>query len=156
MGDKDSPSPQPQSTSPSIPSAVAPATAPVPVVSSTPLIDQYVSTDKLNLRDQPAGKVISSLKRGDRVQVYEKKNEWVRVSADGQPAKWLSSKNLCSGTGCYAISVPRSPIQPAVRTNSNVTPSYGSSCPCSSGSVCIGPRGGRYCITSRGNKRYGI
>lgn len=24
------------------------------------------------------------------------------------------------------------------------------------GNVCIGPRGGRYCITSGGNKRYGI
>lgn len=31
-----------------------------------------------------------------------------------------------------------------------------SSCPCSGGSVCIGPRGGRYCITSGGNKRYGV
>ncbi len=28
-------------------------------------------------------------------------------------------------------------------------------CPCGSGRVCIGPRGGRYCITSGGNKRYG-
>lgn len=32
----------------------------------------------------------------------------------------------------------------------------GGSCPCSGGSVCIGPRGGRYCITSGGNKRYGV
>lgn len=32
----------------------------------------------------------------------------------------------------------------------------GSSCPCSGGTVCIGPRGGRYCITSGGNKRYGV
>lgn len=30
------------------------------------------------------------------------------------------------------------------------------SCPCSSGRICIGPRGGRYCITSGGNKRYGV
>lgn len=35
---------------------------------------------------------------------------------------------------------------------------YGSSgsCPCSGSRVCIGPRGGRYCITSGGNKRYGV
>ncbi|WP_425335949.1 SH3 domain-containing protein [Sphingomonas kaistensis] len=32
----------------------------------------------------------------------------------------------------------------------------GSSCPCSGSRVCIGPRGGRYCITSGGNKRYGV
>lgn len=30
----------------------------------------------------------------------------------------------------------------------------GSSCPCGTGSVCTGPRGGRYCMTSGGNKRY--
>lgn len=33
---------------------------------------------------------------------------------------------------------------------------YDESCPCSGSKVCIGPRGGRYCITSGGNKRYGI
>lgn len=33
---------------------------------------------------------------------------------------------------------------------------YGSGCPCSGSQVCIGPRGGRYCITSGGNKRYGV
>lgn len=32
----------------------------------------------------------------------------------------------------------------------------GGSCSCSGGNVCYGPRGGRYCITSSGNKRYGI
>ena len=30
-----------------------------------------------------------------------------------------------------------------------------SDCSCSGGNVCIGPRGGRYCITAGGNKRYG-
>lgn len=29
-------------------------------------------------------------------------------------------------------------------------------CPCNGGDVCVGPRGGRYCITSSGNKRYGV
>jgi hypothetical protein len=29
-------------------------------------------------------------------------------------------------------------------------------CPCNGGRVCVGPRGGRYCITSGGNKRYGV
>ena len=32
----------------------------------------------------------------------------------------------------------------------------GSGCPCSGSQVCIGPRGGRFCITSGGNKRYGV
>ncbi len=34
--------------------------------------------------------------------------------------------------------------------------SAGGSCPCGTGAVCVGPRGGRYCITSGGNKRYGV
>lgn len=32
----------------------------------------------------------------------------------------------------------------------------GGGCSCAGGNVCYGPRGGRYCITSGGNKRYGI
>lgn len=32
----------------------------------------------------------------------------------------------------------------------------GGECPCSGSNICIGPRGGRYCITSGGNKRYGV
>jgi len=33
---------------------------------------------------------------------------------------------------------------------------FASGCPCSGRQVCVGPRGGRYCITSGGNKRYGV
>lgn len=29
-----------------------------------------------------------------------------------------------------------------------------SSCPCSGTKLCVGPRGGRYCVTSGGKKRY--
>ncbi len=47
--------------------------------------------------------------------------------------------------------------KPARRSRSSGGYSTGSSnCPCSSGNICIGPRGGRYCITSGGNKRYGV
>lgn len=41
-------------------------------------------------------------------------------------------------------------------TNINVSPqSRVSGCPCGSGHVCVGSRGGRYCISSGGGKRYG-
>jgi hypothetical protein len=33
---------------------------------------------------------------------------------------------------------------------------YTAECPCGSGKVCIGPRGGRFCINASGNKRYGM
>ena len=42
------------------------------------------------------------------------------------------------------------------RSKRNYGYDYGRGCPCSGGTVCIGPRGGRYCITSGGNKRYGV
>lgn len=45
------------------------------------------------------------------------------------------------------------------QSHARSTPSYnygGGSCPCSGRSICVGPRGGRYCITSGGNKRYGV
>ena len=37
-----------------------------------------------------------------------------------------------------------------------VVRSEGGNCSCASRRVCTGPRGGRYCITSGGNKRYGL
>ncbi|VVQ25848.1 hypothetical protein PS928_06226 [Pseudomonas fluorescens] len=154
MGKKDTPPDQVQPSTQNAPNTlVSSLPAPSPTLASS--IDQYVSADKLNIRDQPGGKVISRLQRGDKVQIFEKRNEWVRISTDGQPAKWLSSKSLCSWSNCYVASQPKPsspPLQPARRQ----TPEYGSSCPCSSGTVCIGPRGGRYCITSGGNKRYGV
>lgn len=33
---------------------------------------------------------------------------------------------------------------------------FGGGCPCSGSQICMGPRGGRYCITSGGKKRYGV
>jgi len=48
-----------------------------PTPSSAPSVEQYMSTDKLSIRDRPGGKVISKLKRGDKVQVFETRNDWV-------------------------------------------------------------------------------
>lgn len=42
------------------------------------------------------------------------------------------------------------------RRRSSGYSAIGGSCPCSGRNICIGPRGGRYCITSGGNKRYGL
>jgi len=35
-----------------------------------------------------------------------------------------------------------------------IQPATGSACPCSGNQLCTGPRGGRYCLTSGGNKSY--
>ncbi|MBA5955884.1 SH3 domain-containing protein [Pseudomonas lactis] len=138
---------------PSTLASISPASSSAPA--PAPATDQFVSADNLNVRDQPGGKVISKLKRGEKVQVFETRNEWARISSDVQSSKWLWSKSLCGGSGCYVVSKPKPVTQPAQPVRQQ-TPAYGSSCPCSSGNVCIGPRGGRYCITSGGNKRYGV
>lgn len=153
MGKKDTPQP------PVEPSALSPLESNTPTSPSAPTpisaTEQFVSVDNLNVRDQPGGKVISKLKRGEKVQVFEMRNEWARISIDGQSPKWLSSKSLCSGSSCYVVPKPRPSAQLSQPARQQ-PPAYGSSCPCSSGNVCIGPRGGRYCITSGGNKRYGV
>ena len=154
MGKKGTPPAPVQPSTLSAPSTLAsisPASPSVPPSAS----EHFVNADNLNVRDQPSGKVISKLKRGEKVQVFETRNEWARISIDGQSSKWLSSKSICSGSGCYVVSKSRPSAwlpQPARQQ----APAYGSSCPCSSGTVCIGPRRGRYCITSGGNKRYGV
>lgn len=48
---------------------------------------------------------------------------------------------------------------PRRQSRARRAPNYnygGGTCPCSGRNICVGPRGGRYCITSGGNKRYGI
>lgn len=35
-----------------------------------------------------------------------------------------------------------------------IQPATSSACPCSGNQLCTGPRGGRYCLTSGGNKSY--
>lgn len=159
-GKKDTPTAQIQPSALSSPSTSTTNTptslsAPAPTPASDFASEQFVSADNLNVRDRPGGKVINKLKRGDKVRVFEMRNEWARISIDGQSSKWLSSKSLCSGSGCYVVSKPKPVTQPT-RPGRQQVPAYGSSCPCSSGIVCIGPRGGRYCITSGGNKRYGV
>lgn len=43
---------------------------------------------------------------------------------------------------------------PAKVYKKTYTPTSSSNCPCSAANYCVGPRGGHYCITSGGNKRY--
>ncbi|WP_456362764.1 SH3 domain-containing protein [Xanthomonas sp. 60] len=115
---------------------------------------KFVSTNVLNQRSTPNGKVVGKLAGGDPVVVYERQGEWTRVSPEGTSPRWVSSKLLCNGSGCYQPSAKsarsRERSRP-VRSNP-----VDAGCPCSGSRICIGPRGGRYCITSGGNKRYGV
>ncbi|AQS50561.1 hypothetical protein PAEH1_01535 [Paenalcaligenes hominis] len=117
---------------------------------------RYVGPATLNVRIEPrTGAIVAKLERGTEVKVYDEANGWSLTSPNSQ--QWVSSEYLCTTPNCadnsrwfYVPQPKRS--QPAARSQSR--PTYSAGCPCSSGSNCYGPRGGRYCITSGGNKRY--
>ena len=129
-----------------------------PAQLSTPFVEVpetlYVNAVGLNQRSGPNGPVISKLSRGEPVNVYERSGTWVRVSADGAAQLWVSSSHLCSGVTC--ATAPAAHIRPATQSGRSKLKYVDDTCPCSGSRVCIGPRGGRFCITSGGNKRYGV
>lgn len=146
-------------------SSTAKTTAPVAPLLASPPHEQitpvapvaqpetlYVATGALNQRSSPNGNIVGKSTGGELVRVYERRSEWARISPDNSPPRWVSSRLLCSGTGCYSPP-PRRSSPPSPRPRSNY---IDTGCPCSGSRVCIGPRGGRYCITSGGNKRYGV
>lgn len=121
----------------------------------------YINADTLKVRNAPNGNTIQSLKRGAQVRVYEQISSWSRISKDQENERWISTSYLCETSECYIKIAPSQQQQrsehPRTPRSQQIQPrNYSSSCSCSSGNVCIGPRGGRYCITSGGNKRYGV
>lgn len=72
---------------------------------------------------------------------------------DSAPLKKSSSTRSRSSPRSYASSTSH---RKSRKASSRGYGYDGGSCPCSGNRVCIGPRGGRYCITSGGNKRYGV
>ena len=67
--------------------------------------ERYVTANQLNVRlsPSPSGKITNRLDRGQRVDVFEVKNGWARISkyydgfvegVSGQVARWVASKYL--------------------------------------------------------------
>jgi hypothetical protein len=134
-----------------------------------------VKVRSANCRSAPAAtaRVISGVSRGDSILVSEQSGNWSHVTDPGRDC-WISSDLLSSdapdlslpaaahdstsataaavGLVSGAASAGRSKPRRTHRARS----AFDGSCPCSGSRVCIGPRGGRYCITSGGNKRYGV
>jgi hypothetical protein len=126
----------------------------VATLPAEPTETMYVNAAVLNQRSAPNGTVVSKVAGGDSVTIYERRDNWVRISASDLSPLWVSGSHLCSGSGCYTPKQSHSrSTTPTRRSRSNY---IDNSCPCSGNRVCIGPRGGRFCITSGGNKRYGV
>lgn len=131
---------------------------------------RFVNADNLNVRDYPVtGNVVGQLSRGEQVGVYAVSDSWVQISSGYTDSKWVSAAYLCEGAGCFERPTKTTKNQrTANQSNSgsqpkNTTTKKSSApkrtysdglCPCSGSYNCTGPRGGQYCITSGGNKRY--
>lgn len=149
------------------------------VGSSEPIASEtaYVSAPSVNCRSAPSkdGSVVAGWQQGDATTVVERSGAWTRVQS-GKGLCWVSSALLSSAAVAKIQSLTsaraarpsaaksrattnrlsRSPSGSTNRRSSNRYDYGGNTCPCSGSNVCIGPRGGRYCITSGGNKRYGV
>jgi hypothetical protein len=61
---------------------------------------------------------------------------------------------LCNDGSISASKRNCSAVYGASSTPLRATDNLPSECPCGTGVLCIGPRGGQYCITASGNKSY--
>ncbi|WP_415817157.1 SH3 domain-containing protein [Bordetella tumbae] len=138
------------------------ATAPIvdPRTAHVPEPEFFARPSSLKQRASPNGTVVGSLMRGVSVKVYVRQGDWGRITPDGQSERWVSMTHLCSDRNCLQKDAPKKSsalLQQSTSSSPRInrlTSTYSGGCPCSSSSNCFGPRGGRYCITSGGNKRY--
>lgn len=129
-----------------------------------PIARMFVNHDSLNVRNKPIdGKIIGQLKLGNTVYIYDRSQDWSRISTESEAPQWVASQYLCSENNCFVKKITTTKVKVnANNTNIKSKPyqsnkfsqSFSSSCSCSSGTFCYGPRGGRYCYTSGGNKSY--
>ncbi|MFW6527647.1 SH3 domain-containing protein [Acinetobacter baumannii] len=123
---------------------------------------KYINSNSLNIRDKPNGHVVGKLGRGEKVDIYETKGNWARISLNSSSPQWLSTKLLCETDGCFkpkSRSTTSNNYQalkshPHHSERKQKKTYYDSDCSCAVVDYCVGPRGGHYCITSGGNKRY--
>ena len=128
-----------------------------------PLAKKYVNIETLNVRNKPEnGEIVEKVARGDAVLIYDRKDDWERLSKEFESPKWVLSKYLCTFENCflkgdlYSKSAVKNNYSRHIKSQptTKIKKTYSSGCSCGSGSYCYGPRGGRYCYTSGGNKSY--
>lgn len=122
-----------------------------------------IATAALRTRSEPSstGTVVGTLHRGKTVKVLRRSGEWLQV-AQGAALVWIAASHVkAHASERQGFSSTQAPNRHHGGAKSHKRRSSGSSgfdegCPCGGSRVCVGPRGGRYCITSGGNKRYGV
>jgi hypothetical protein len=129
--------------------------ATLPLVSPPTERLRYVVSSGLNCRAGPSSrdKRLQRFGRGDQLPVVREDNGWALIRIGAGTACWVATS--------YTSTTPPlnpAPGRPALsETAPRDAPSrvHMSDCPCSGPRLCTGPRGGLYCVTRGGNKRYG-
>jgi uncharacterized protein YgiM (DUF1202 family) len=140
----------------------------------------FVTAKSLNARTAPSTSSVpvSTLHQNETVQVMDKKDGWIKI-AQGGALLWVAAQHVSNDAankkltskpkmqhtsqpnGLYSSAKPKASHSKSSNRRSSRKYKNGrgitnGSCPCNGGAVCVGPRGGRYCITRSGNKRYGV
>ncbi|PIL68245.1 SH3 domain-containing protein, partial [Acinetobacter baumannii] len=110
---------------------------------------KYINTNSLNIRDKPNGHVVGKLGRGEKVDIYETKGNWARISLNSSSPQWLSTKLLCETDGCFkqkSRSTTSNNYQalkshPHHSERKQKKTYYDSDCSCAVVDYCVGPRG---------------
>jgi Protein of unknown function (DUF4236)/Bacterial SH3 domain len=123
----------------------------------------HITGDKVEGRSNRSStsKVTRVFQNGEAVRVVKRKRNWIKVIQNGVTfwvlAKHISSPAHVSPSATRSSLVARPSKMSTKRSRTSKRTGFsGGSCPCGSGRICTGSRGGRYCITSGGNKRYGV
>lgn len=145
-------------------------------------VKNWISVDTAPVKDMPNGNEIFKLKGGSEVYVFWYQDEWALLNPNMDRQQWIDTKYLCSFAGCYTPPVTyryskgsfdnRQPVystpqkeskgynntrtrsSSTTRTPRSYSKTTNNSCYCTSGTYCVGPRGGHYCLNSTGSKRY--
>lgn len=118
----------------------------------------YVTAAALNARAEPnvKGHVVNKFVRGQRLEVRERSGDWLKI-VQGATFAWVAATHVSRSAPVQSLVSPNRKSGPHSTSSHPRKSRYiDGNCPCSGGRVCIGPRGGRYCITSGGKKRYGV
>lgn len=132
----------------------------------------FVQSTALNCRAAPSvdAEIIKKFNRAEEVPVTETMNGWARTQVTDEVSCWVSEEFLGETPPAEAVEpeapasfttpfVPQRRAQsPAPRQSAapRAKRSSGGACSCEANRVCVGPRGGRYCLNSSGTKRYGV
>ncbi|WP_419809432.1 SH3 domain-containing protein [Sphingomonas sp.] len=135
-----------------------PVTAPATQAASYPPPTLFVTPARVNCRAGASTRtpVLAQLVAGTAM-VMGNEGSWRHVAHDGRE-RWIAADLLTTvmpqKTAAATFAIGPADMSPPLHRRSIASSTVVGDCPCRTGGICIGPRGGRYCITPGGHKRY--